>query len=293
MERKTVFPQRLLPYLLLAPQLLITAVFFFWPAAQAVWFSFLRQDAFGIRTSFVGFENFTELLADPTYHEALRNTAVFATAVSLLSLGLGLLFAVLADRRIRGAGLYRTLLIWPYAVAPAVAAVLWIFLFHPQVGLIGRWLNGLGLGWDYKLNGGQAMLVVILAAAWKQVAYNMIFFLAGLQSIPPSVLEAAAIDGARPWQRFWTITFPLLSPTTFFLIVVNLVYACFDTFGVIDALTKGGPAKATETLIYRAYVDGRVNLDLGMSSAQSVVLMVVVILLTMVQFRYVERRVHY
>jgi sn-glycerol 3-phosphate transport system permease protein len=293
MERKTVFPQRLLPYLLLAPQLLITLVFFFWPAAQAVWYSFLRQDAFGIRTSFVGLENFSDLLADPTYHEALGNTAVFAGAVSLLSLAFGLLFAVMADRQIRGAGLYRTLLIWPYAVAPAVAAVLWIFLFHPQIGLVGRWLNGAGFGWDYKLNGTQAMLLVILAATWKQVSYNLIFFLAGLQSIPQSVLEAAAIDGARPWRRFWTIVFPLLSPTTFFLIVVNLVYAFFDTFGVIDALTKGGPAKATETLIYRAYIDGRVNLDLGMSSAQSVVLMVVVILLTMVQFRYVERRVHY
>ncbi|MCB4821730.1 sn-glycerol-3-phosphate ABC transporter permease UgpA [Roseicella aerolata] len=293
MDRKVVFKQRLLPYLLLAPQLLITIVFFFWPAGQAVWFAFLRQDAFGIRTTFVGFENFAELLADPLYLETIRNTAVFCIGVTAIALSVALLLAVLADRQIRGAGGYRILLIWPYAIAPAVAAVLWIFLFHPQIGLIGRALNGAGIAWDYKLNGDQAMLMVILASAWKQVSYNFIFFLAGLQSIPKSVLEAAAIDGARSVRRFWTITFPLLSPTTFFLLVVNLVYAFFDTFGVIDALTKGGPAKATETLIYRAYVDGRVNLDLGMSSAQSVVLMLVVILLTAIQFRFIERRVHY
>ncbi|RYH12926.1 MAG: sn-glycerol-3-phosphate ABC transporter permease UgpA [Alphaproteobacteria bacterium] len=293
MERKVVFKQRLLPYLLLAPQLAITMVFFFWPAGQAVWFAFLRQDAFGIRTSFVGFENFTDLFADPLYLDTIQNTAVFSTGVTILSLAVALLLAALADREIRGAGIYRTLLIWPYAIAPAIAAVLWIFLFHPSIGLIGRALNENGLPFDYKLNGGQAMAVVILASAWKQVSYNFIFFLAGLQSIPKAVLEAAAIDGARAMRRFWTIVFPLLSPTTFFLAVVNLVYAFFDTFGVIDALTKGGPAKSTETLIYRAYVDGRVNLDLGSSSAQSVVLMVVVIALTAIQFRYVERRVHY
>ncbi|MDO9709553.1 sn-glycerol-3-phosphate ABC transporter permease UgpA [Paracraurococcus lichenis] len=293
MDRKVVFRQRVLPYLLLAPQLAITIVFFFWPAGQAVWFAFLRQDAFGIRTEFVGFENFADLFADPLYLETIRNTAVFSIGVTAAALAVALLLAVLADRQIRGAGGYRILLIWPYAIAPAVAAVLWIFLFHPQIGLLGRALNGAGLDWDYKLNGGQAMLMVILASAWKQVSYNFIFFLAGLQSIPKSVLEAAAIDGARAVRRFWTITFPLLSPTTFFLLVVNLVYAFFDTFGVIDALTKGGPAKATETLIYRAYVDGRVNLDLGMSSAQSVVLMLVVICLTAIQFRFIERRVHY
>ncbi|TCZ58564.1 sn-glycerol-3-phosphate ABC transporter permease UgpA [Roseicella aquatilis] len=293
MNRKVVFEQKLLPYLLLAPQLVVTVVFFFWPAGQAVWFAFLRQDAFGIRTTFVGLENFQDLFADPLYLETVRNTVVFCTGVTLIALSLALVLAVLADRQIRGAGLYRTLLIWPYAIAPAIAAVLWIFLFHPQVGLFGRALNDAGIPFDYKLNGNQAMLVVILAAAWKQVSYNFIFFLAGLQSIPKSVLEAAAIDGARPVRRFWTITFPLLSPTTFFLVVVNLVYAFFETFGVIDALTRGGPAKATETLIYRAYVDGRINLDLGMSSAQSVVLMIVVIALTMIQFRFIERRVHY
>ncbi len=293
MDRKVVFNQRWLPYLLLAPQVAITILFFFWPAGQAVWFAFLRQDAFGIRTTFVGFENFTDLLADPLYLDTVWNTAFFSAAVTALALSIALLLAVLADRQIRGTAAYRTLLIWPYAIAPAIAAVLWIFLFHPQIGLIGRALNSAGLAWDYKLNGNQAMLVVILASAWKQVSYNFIFFLAGLQSIPKSVLEAASIDGARPVRRFWTITFPLLSPTTFFLLVVNLVYAFFDTFGVIDALTKGGPAKATETLIYRAYVDGRVNLDLGTSSAQSVILMLVVILLTAIQFRFIERRVHY
>jgi sn-glycerol 3-phosphate transport system permease protein len=293
LERKVVFNQKLLPYLLLLPQMAITLVFFFWPAGQAVWFAFLRQDAFGIRTTFVGFENFQDLFADPLYLDTIRNTAVFSAGVTILALAVALLLAVLADRQIRGAAGYRTLLIWPYAIAPAIAAVLWIFLFHPSIGLIGRALNDAGLPFDYKLNGNQAMLVVILASAWKQVSYNFIFFLAGLQSIPKAVLEAAAIDGARAVRRFWTIIFPLLSPTTFFLLVVNLVYAFFDTFGVIDALTKGGPAKATETLIYRAYVDGRVNLDLGSSSAQSVVLMIVVILLTAIQFRYVERRVHY
>ncbi|MFZ4409539.1 MAG: sn-glycerol-3-phosphate ABC transporter permease UgpA [Paracraurococcus sp.] len=293
MNRKVVFRQRLLPYLLLAPQLAITILFFFWPAGQAVWFAFLRQDAFGIRTSFVGFENFADLFADPLYLDTIRNTVVFSTGVTVIALFVALLLAVLADRQIRGGAGYRTLLIWPYAIAPAIAAVLWIFLFHPTIGLFGRMLNDAGIAWDYKLNGNQAMLVVILAAAWKQVSYNFIFFLAGLQSIPKSVLEAAAIDGARPVRRFLTIVFPLLSPTTFFLLVVNLVYAFFDTFGVIDALTKGGPAKATETLIYRAYIDGRVNLDLGMSSAQSVVLMLVVVALTAIQFRFIERRVHY
>lgn len=293
MTRKVIFRGAALPYLLLAPQLAVTIVFFFWPAGQAIWFSFLRQDAFGIRTQFVGLENFADLFADPLYLAAIWNTVVFSVAVTALSISVALGLAVLADRQIRGAQAYRTLLIWPYAIAPAIAAVLWIFMVHPTIGLLGRALNGMGIAWDYRLNGGQAMLVVIIASAWKQVSYNFIFFLAGLQSIPKAVLEAAAIDGARPVRRFWTIIFPLLSPTTFFLLVVNLTYAFFDTFGVIDALTKGGPAKATETLIYRAYIDGRVNLDLGSSSAQAVVLMLAIVALTAVQFRFIERRVHY
>jgi sn-glycerol 3-phosphate transport system permease protein len=293
LRKKVIFKGIALPWLLLLPQLTITAVFFFWPAGQAIYGSFLREDAFGLARDFVGLENFTEVLTDPNYLGVVRNTVVFSSAVALSALGAALFLAVQADKAIRGANAYKTLLIWPYAVAPAIAAVLWLFMFHPQIGLFGRMLNGMGVEWDYKLNGGQAMLMVILASAWKQVSYNFIFFLAGLQSIPKSVLEAAAIDGARPTRRFWTITFPLLSPTTFFLLVVNLVYAFFDTFGIIDALTKGGPAKSTETLIYRAYIDGRVNLDLGASSAQSVILMLVVIGLTAIQFRFIERRVHY
>jgi len=291
--RRTIFDDRLLPYLLLLPQLVVTAIFFLWPAAQALRASVERQDAFGLRTEFVWFENFADLFADPLYLQAAWNTVIFSVCVTLIAMGLALLFAVLADREIRGRGVYRTLMIWPYAVAPAVAAVLWIFLFHPQIGLFGRMLNGAGIGWDYKLDGFQAMLVVILASAWKQVSYNFIFFLAGLQSIPRAVLEAAPIDGAKPVRRFWTVVFPLLSPTTFFLLTVNIVYACFDTFGVIHALTQGGPGKATETLIYKVYVDGVVNLNLGSSSAQSVVLMAVVMLLTAIQFRYIERKVHY
>jgi sn-glycerol 3-phosphate transport system permease protein len=293
MQRKVIFDNKLLPYALLAPQLAITAVFFFWPAAEAIRYSFIRQDAFGISSTYVWFENYELLLADETYLTVVRNTLVFSTAVTVLSMGLALLLAVLADRHIRGRDAYRTLLIWPYAVAPAIAAVLYIFLFHPNIGLLGRAMNAAGLGWDYRLNGDQAMLVVVLAAAWKQVSYNFLFFLAGLQSIPRSVLEAASIDGASPMLRFRTVIFPLLSPTTFFLLVINITSAVFDTFGIIDALTGGGPGNATQTLIYRAYVDGRVNLDLGASAAQSVVLMIAVMALTLVQFRFIERRVHY
>jgi sn-glycerol 3-phosphate transport system permease protein len=293
MRRRVVFDGKLLPYLLLAPQLLITAVFFFWPAGQAIYYSLHLQDAFGLRQSFVWFDNFRVILADPLYRDSAGRTVVFTVAVTLLSMAPALLLAVMADKRIRGVTAYKTLLIWPYAVAPAVAAVLWLFIFHPSIGLLGQAVRRLGVAWDYKLNGPQAMLLVILAASWKQVSYNFIFFLAGLQAIQKPVIEAAAIDGAGPARRFWSIIFPLLSPTTFFLLVVNIVYVFFDTFGVIHALTGGGPGKATETLIYKVYVDGVVNLDLGGSSAQSVILMIFVIAVTAVQFRYVERRVHY
>ncbi|HET7876622.1 MAG TPA: sn-glycerol-3-phosphate ABC transporter permease UgpA [Methylomirabilota bacterium] len=293
MPRRVIFDGKVLPYVLLSPQVIITLVFFFWPAAQAVYQSFLLQDAFGLRQRFVGFENFHALLTDPLYLDAAGRTVVFSGAVTLLSMTSALLLAVLADSRIRGRGAYRTLLIWPYAVAPAVAAALWLFIFHPSIGMLGRALSGLGVPWDYTLNGAQAMLMVILAASWKQVSYNFVFFLAGLQAIQKSVIEAAAIDGAGSSRRFWNIVFPLLSPTTFFLLVVNLVYAFFETFGTIHALTSGGPGKATETLIYKVYVDGVINLDLGSSSAQSVILMLIVISLTALQFRYVERRVHY
>ncbi|HSE06922.1 MAG TPA: sn-glycerol-3-phosphate ABC transporter permease UgpA [Methylomirabilota bacterium] len=293
MRRRVVFDGKVLPYLLLAPQLLVTLVFFFWPAGQAVYQSFLLQDAFGLRQNFVWFDNFRVLLADPLYRGAAARTVFFTLAVTGLSMAPALLLAVMADKRLRAATAYKTLLIWPYAVAPAVAAVLWLFIFHPSVGLLGQAVRKLGVAWDYKLNGPQAMFLVVLAASWKQVSYNFLFFLAGLQAIQKPVIEAAAIDGAGPARRFWSIVFPLLSPTTFFLLVVNIVYAFFETFGTIHALTQGGPGKATETLIYKVYVDGVINLDLGGSSAQSVILMILVITLTAVQFRYVERRVHY
>ncbi len=290
MDRRTIFPGRLLPMLLVAPQLALTAVFFLWPAGQAIWFSTQRQDAFGIRTEFVGLENFTELFADPLYVQSMGRTLFFCAAVAVLSMAAALFLAVFADREIRGRAVYRTLLIWPYAVAPAIAAVLWILLLHPQIGLLGRLLNRAGIQWDYKLNDTQAMAMVVLASAWKQVSYNFIFFLAGLQSIPRAIVEAARIDGARGWHRFRTITLPLLAPTVFFLVVVNVVYAAFETFSTILALTGGGPGKATETLIVKVYRDGVINLDLGSSSAQSVILMVAVIVLTAVQFRFMGRR---
>jgi sn-glycerol 3-phosphate transport system permease protein len=289
-ERRTTFGGWALPAALVLPQLLLTIFFFLWPAGQAVWQSVMRQDAFGIRTVFVGFENFSDLFEDPLYLDSALRTVVFCAAVAALSMGVALLLAVFADREIRGRGWYRTLLIWPYAIAPAIAAVLWILLLHPQIGVLSHGLAALGIAWDYKLNGGQALLVVILASGWKQVSYNFIFFLAGLQSIPRSVVEAARMDGARGWRRFRTITLPLLAPTSFFLLVVNLVYAAFDTFGTIQALTQGGPGKSTETLVVKVYRDGVVNLDLGSSAAQSVVLMLGVIVLTAVQFRFLGRR---
>lgn len=293
MRRRVIFRDKGLPYLLVLPQLAVTLVFFFWPAAQGIYQSTQLQDPFGLNSRFVWLENFTAVLGDPLYLNAVANTLVFSLGVTALSMSAALWLAVLADRPIRFALAYKTLLIWPYAVAPAVAALLWLFVFHPSVGIIGRLLRKSGIPWDYQLNGSQAMLLIIFAAAWKQVSYNFLFFLAGLQAIPKSVLEAASIDGAGPSRRFWTIVFPLLSPTTFFLLVVNIVYAFFDTFGIIHALTQGGPGKSTETLIYKVYADGVVNLDLGGSAAQSVILMVVVIGLTAVQFRYVERKVEY
>jgi sn-glycerol 3-phosphate transport system permease protein len=292
MRRRVIFHNKVLPYVLLAPQIGVTLVFFFWPAGQAIHQSVLLQDPFGLRTQIVWFENFQVVLADPLYLDSLRVTLIFSAGVTALSISTALLFAVMADTQIRGATTYKTLLTWPYAVAPAVAASLWLFIFHPSIGLLGRGLRQVGIAWDYKLNGNQALLLVILAASWKQVSYNFLFFLAGLQAIPPSVIEAASLD-TGPARRFWSIAFPLISPTTFFLLVVNVVYAFFETFGVIHALTGGGPAKATETLIYKVYTDGVINLDLGGSSAQSVILMLVVIILTALQFRYIERKVHY
>jgi sn-glycerol 3-phosphate transport system permease protein len=282
-----------LPYLLLAPQLAVTIVFFLWPAAQAVVQSTQRVDPFGLSTDFVGLANFRALFSDPDYLNSLEVTLVFCAAVAFVSLATALLLAAMADGVVRGARVYTTLLVLPYAVAPAVAAALWVFLFNPTVGIVAWLLRSTGVGWNYLLDGRQAMLLVVAAAAWKQVSYNFLFFLAGLQAIPRSLLEAAAIDGAGPARRFWSIAFPLLSPTAFFLLVVNITYAFFETFGVIDAVTQGGPVQATNTLVYKVYRDGILNLDLGGSAAQSVVLLVIVALLTVVQFRFVERRVHY
>jgi sn-glycerol 3-phosphate transport system permease protein len=293
MEKRASFNGRLLAYLLLLPQLAVTVIFFYWPASQAVWQSFQLEDAFGTTRYFVGLENYRELFARPDYFEAMLTTAVFATTVSALSLSCGLLLAVMADKQLRGAAVYRTLLIWPYAVAPAIAGALWLFMFQPSLGIVARELRAAGIDWNPLLDGVDAMLLVVLAATWKQISYNFLFFLAGLQAIPTSLIEAAAIDGARPVRRFWTIVFPLLSPTFFFLLVVNVVYVFFDTFGIIDATTGGGPAKATETLVYKVYSDGRLGGDLGGSAAQSVILMVIVVGLTAIQFRYVERKVNY
>ncbi len=293
MTRNAYYKGLLVPALLLGPQLAITFVFFYWPASQAVWQSFLVQDAFGISTTFVWFENYKELFSKPDYYKAFWNTIVFSSFVAFFSLAIALLFAMMADRQIKGAQVYTTLLIWPYAVAPAIAGVLWMFMFNPSLGMVAKWLRALGYDWNPLLNGNQAMTLVIMAAVWKQISYNFLFFLASLQAIPKSVIEAATIDGATPWRRFWTIIFPLLAPTTFFLLVVNLVYVFFDTFGIIDTMTGGGPSKATETLVYKVYSDGKGGSDLGGSAAQSVILLVMVIAMTAVQFRFIERKVTY
>jgi sn-glycerol 3-phosphate transport system permease protein len=293
MQKQAVFQSWWLPFLLVTPQLAVVLIFFYWPAAQALLQSFLVQDAFGLSTTFVWFENYRELLIQPDYFAAIVRTFAFSFAIALSSLSLALLLAVMADKPLRGVTLYRTLLIWPYAVAPPVAGVLWVFMLNPSLGVLSRGLAAIGIDWNPLLDGDQAALLIVLAAAWKQISYNFLFFLAGLQSIPRSVLEAAAIDGARPTRRFWTVTFPLLSPTIFFLLVVNIVYAFFETFGIIDTMTRGGPAKATETMVYKVYQDGLLGGNLGGSAAQSVILMIIVILLTAVQFRFVERKVTY
>ncbi len=293
MLKRVHFDRKLLPFLLVAPQIAITLIFFFWPASQALYQSFYIEDSFGLSREFVGLENFVTLFQDPDYLGAFLRTAVFSVSVAVIAMTAALLLAGMADRIRRLALTYRTLLIWPYAVAPVLAGALWVFMFDPTLGIFVYALNALGIDWNYKLNGEQAMVLVILASAWKQIAYNFLFFIAGMQAIPRSLIEAAAIDGAGPLRRFWTIIFPLISPTTFFLLVVNVVYAFFDTFGVIDAMTQGGPANATEILVYKVYYDGFVGLDLGSSASQSVVLMAIVIVLTVIQFRYIERKVEY
>lgn len=293
MEKRVTFKGWLLPLALVAPQVLITAVFFFWPAGQAIYQSLFIPDPFGLSARFVGLGNFEFLLSDPFYRASFLTTAVFSALVTVTSMGFALWLAVMADRLIKGSGVYRTLLIWPYAVAPAVAGVLWLFMFNTRIGVVAWYLGLLGYDWNHVLNGGEAMGLVVVASSWGRVSYNFLFFLAGLQAIPKSVIEAAALDGARFWTRFRTIVFPLLSPTTFFLLVVNVVYAFFETFGVIHTITSGGPQQATTILVYKVYSDGFVGQDLGSSAAQSVILLIVVSLLTIVQFKYVERRVHY
>jgi sn-glycerol 3-phosphate transport system permease protein len=293
MEKRVRFKSWWLPWLLVAPQMAVVLIFFFWPAAQALYQSVLTQDAFGMSTEFVGLENFERLVNDETYIASFQTTAVFSILVAVIGLSVSLLLAVMADRVLKGAGFYKTLLIWPYAVAPVVAGVLWLFMFASPFGVVSFLLRLLGLDWNHLLNPNHAMALIVMAAVWKQISYNFLFFLAGLQSIPKSLVEAAAIDGAGFWRRFWTIVFPLLSPTTFFLLVINIVYAFFDTFAIIDAATQGGPGKSTSILVYRVYYDGFKALDMGGSAAQSVVLMTIVIALTVIQFRFVEKKVQY
>jgi sn-glycerol 3-phosphate transport system permease protein len=292
-EKRVVFRSAWLPWALLAPQAVVIGAFFFWPAAQALLQSFQQSDAFGTSTEWVGLENFARLFADDTYVASFKTTAVFSVLVAGLGLSLSLLLAVFADRVVRGALVYRTLLIWPYAVAPAVAGVLWLFMFAPSIGIVSYALRAFGIDWNHLLNSEHAMTLIVMAAVWKQISYNFLFFLAGLQSIPRSLIEAAAIDGARPWRRFWSIQFPLLSPTTFFLLVINVVYAFFDTFAIVDATTQGGPGRDTSILVYKVYHDGFKAMDMGGSAAQSVVLMAIVVVLTVIQFRYVEKKVQY
>ena len=292
-EKRVRFRSWWLPWALIAPQMAIVLVFFFWPAGQALYQSFQTEDAFGTSTEFVGLQNFERLFKDSTYLASFWTTAIFSVLVAATGLTIALLLAVMADRVIRGATFYKTLLIVPYAVAPAVAGVLWLFMFAPSAGIVSYALNRIGIEWNHLLNAGDAMALIVMAAVWKQVSYNFLFFLAGLQSIPKSLIEAAAIDGAKPWRRFWTIVFPLLSPVTFFLLVINIVYSFFETFAIVDTATQGGPGKETAILVYKVYYDGFKALDLGGSAAQSVVLMAIVVTLTVIQFRYVEKKVQY
>ncbi|MFT5115103.1 MAG: sn-glycerol 3-phosphate transport system permease protein [Parasphingorhabdus sp.] len=293
MLKRVHFGPSALPFLLVAPQILITLVFFIWPASQAVYQSLLVEDPFGLSSEFVWFENFEELFADDYYLGAFNRTVFFSFTVAFLSMSFALILAAMADRVIKGSTTYRTLLIWPYAVAPVVAGALWVFMYDPTLGIFTYALGAIGYEWNHKLNGNEAMFLVVVASAWKQIAYNFLFFLAGMQAIPKSLIEAAAIDGAGPVRRFVTIILPLISPTTFFLLVINVVYAFFDTFGIIHTVTQGGPAKATEILVYKVFNDGFIGLDLGGSAAQSVILMFIVIGLTVIQFRYIERKVEY
>lgn len=293
MEKRAIFRSAWLPWVLLAPQVAVISVFFFWPAFQALVQSLQQQDPFGTSVQWVGLENFRNLWNDPSYLGSFQITAEFSLLVAVLGIGISLLLAVFADRVVRGLLVYRTLLIWPYAVAPAVAGVVWLFMLSPSIGVVAYWLHSIGFDWNSLLNSRHAMALIVMAAVWKQFSYNFLFFVAGLQSIPRSLIEAAAIDGAGAWRRFWTIQFPLLSPTTFFLLVINVIYAFFDTFAIVDASTQGGPGKDTAILVYKLFFDGFKALDLGSSAAQSVILMAIVIGLTVLQFRFIEKKVNY
>jgi sn-glycerol 3-phosphate transport system permease protein len=293
MEKRVTFRGWLLPLLLVFPQVLISGIFFFYPAGEAIWQSLFIPDPFGLSSQFVGLGNFEYLFSDKYYRASFVTTAIFSTLVTLVSMVPALFLAVVADRLVKGATTYRTLLIWPYAVAPAVAGVLWLFMFNTRVGVVAWYLGQLGYDWNHVLNKTEAMGLVVVASAWGRISYNFLFFFAALQSVPRSVIEAAAIDGARFWRRFYTIVLPLISPTTFFLLVVNVVYSFFETFGVIHTITSGGPQQATTILVYKVFSDGFVGQDLGSSAAQSVILLILVGALTVLQFRFVERRVHY
>jgi len=292
-RKKVVFQGRVLPWLLLAPQLAILALFFFWPAGEGIVQAFFLSDPFLAVMTYVGLDNFAEILSSPEYWDSVWTTLVFSAATTAVAMALALALAIAADRVLRGSMLLRSLVIWPYAVAPAIAGMLWLFLFHPGFGVLALAMEEMGIAWNPLLDGADAMALIVAAAAWKQVSYNFVFFFAGLQAIPPALIEAAAIDGAGPLRRLRDIVLPLLSPTTFFLAVMNLIYAFFDTFGVIHATTVGGPGQATTILVYKVYADGFVGLNLGSSAAQSVILMLIVALLTAIQFRFIERRVQY
>ncbi len=294
MIKRSAFKSSYLPYILILPQVIITLTFFYWPAFQGLIQSFQLSDPFGQRSTFVWFYNYLEIFRDPLYLKSVVTTFVFSLAVASVSISLGLFIATMANRALKATALVRTLLIWPYAVAPAISGILWLFLLHPSYGIVALGINKwLGLAWNPVLNGTDAMVMITMASAWKQISYNFVFFMAGLQAIPKSLIEAAAIDGASPFKRFWAITFPLLSPTFFFLSVMNIIYSFFETFGVIHTVTQGGPGGSTNILVYKVYQDGFVGLNLGSSSAQSVVLMTLIIVITVLQFKFVEKKVQY
>ena len=294
MIKRSIFSNRVLPYLLILPQLIVTLTFFYWPALQGLFQALMRSDPFGLHNQFIWFENFIDLFKDPLYLKSIVVTLMFSFAVATVSISTGLFIASMANRALRFKAVTRTLLIWPYAVAPAISGILWLFLLHPSYGIVALTIKSwFGMDWNPVLRGSDAMIMVIMASAWKQISYNFVFFMAGLQAVPHSLIEAAVMDGASPFRRFWAITFPLLSPTLFFVTVMNLIYSFFETFGVIHTVTQGGPGGATNILVYKVYQDGFIGLNLGSSAAQSIVLMSLIVVITIVQFKYVERKVHY